>query len=122
MHLISLSEVRHSEKSLTQAVLQVTQLLGIYHAELARILHLQCADIGEMGGGGKTLVASSEAWEQALMFIELYECLYQYCSGEEACMHNWLRKQQPVMQGAPLYLMVDELRIKDVILCIRQYG
>ena len=115
MHEIKLSDVCHSEKRLTQAVLQITQMLGIYHAELARILHLQCADIGELNNAHKTLVKNSAAWKQAEKYIELYEYLYVLKNGDEALMNNWLRKQHEILGAAPLYLMVDELRIDDVI-------
>ncbi|RDH83061.1 MAG: hypothetical protein DIZ80_12440 [endosymbiont of Galathealinum brachiosum] len=115
MHLIKLSEVNHSEKTLTQAVLQVTQMLGIYHAELARILRVQCSDIGELSNAENIIVINSTAWSQAEKYIELYELLYNLQSGDEALVNNWLRKKNKKLNGTPLYLMVDELRIDDVL-------
>ena len=115
MHNIKLSEVISSEKTFTQSVLQITQMLGIYHAELARILHLQCADIGDLSNSQKNIQKNSEAWSQAEKFIQMYECLYQKYNGEEASIYNWLRKENNDLDGVPLYLMVDELRIDDVI-------
>ena len=115
MHLIKLSDVNHSEKSLTQAVLQVTQMLGIYHAELARILHLKCADIGELSNVGNVISINSTAWIQAQKYIELYENLYYLYEGNEALINNWLRKKNNILQAIPLYLMVDDLRIDDVL-------
>ncbi len=120
MHLIKLSSVNQSEKQLTQAVLQITQMLGIYHAELARILHLQCADIGELNNANRTLLKNSTAWQQAEKYIELYERLYISKNGDEALINNWLRKQNSTLQGVPLYVMVDELRIDDVITILKQ--
>ena len=38
-----------NERSLSQSVIQVIELLGMYHAELARILGQQCGDIGAGG-------------------------------------------------------------------------
>jgi hypothetical protein len=115
MHLIKLSDVCHCEKKLTQAVLQITQMLGIYHAELARILHLQCADIGALNNLNKNLVKKSEAWLQAEKYIELFERLYVLKKGDEPLINNWLRKKNKNLQAVPLYLMVDELRIDDVL-------
>ena len=115
MHPIKLSEVIFSEKAFTQAVLQVMQMLGLYHAELARILHLQCADIGELSDAKELLAIESESWQQAKLFIKMYELLYAQFSGEETKIYNWLRKDNKDLRGAPLYLMVDELRIEDVI-------
>jgi len=115
MHLIKLSDVSASEKKLTQAVLQITQMLGIYHAELARILHVQCADIGALSDAQKMLQKKSEQWLQAEKYIELYEHLYYLYNGNEALINNWLRKKHQLLQAVPLYAMVDELRIDDVL-------
>ncbi len=118
MHKIKLSDVNHSEKALTQAVLQITQMLGLYHAELARILHLQCADIGDLYH--THIPADSVAWIQAEKYIELYEHLYNLYNGDEALINNWLRKKNKNLRVAPLYLIVDELRIDDVLKILKQ--
>ena len=115
MHEIKLSEVVCSEKRFTQAVLQITEMLGIYHAELARILHVQCADVGELSNGHKFISKDSNTWREAEKFISLYEKLYILKRADEALMNNWLRKINPELQAEPLYLMVDELRIDDVL-------
>jgi len=115
MHIIKLSDVSHSEKALTQAVLQITQMLGIYHAELARILHLQCADIGELSNANNVISKNSAPWFEAEKYIEIYENLYLSHDGNEALINNWLRKENKKLQAIPLYLMVDELRIDDVL-------
>ena len=115
MHSIKLSDVNTSEKKLTQAVLQITQMLGIYHAELARILHMQCADIGELSNSQRHLIKHSEPWGEAEKYIKLYEQLYELKQGDEALINNWLRKHNQRLQGIPLYLMVDELRVDDVL-------
>jgi len=115
MHLIKLSDVNHSEKTLTQAVLQITQMLGVYHAELARILHLKCSDIGELSNAETIVSKKTTPWIQAEKYIELYENLYNLFDGNEALMNNWLRKKNKSLNAVPLYLMVDELRIDDVL-------
>ena len=108
MHLIKLSDVNHSSSSLTQAVLQVSQMLGMYHAELASILNLQCNDVGDLANAKKTLEVDSVAWQQAEKLISIFEILYQKHEGDEALMCNWLRKQNAELNGVPLYLMVDD--------------
>lgn len=115
MHLIKLSDVNHSEKTLTQAVLQVTQMLGIYHAELARILHLQCSDIGDLANAENFILTGSVSWLEAEKYIKLYEYLFVLLDGDEALMNNWLRKKNRTLNALPLYLMVDELKIDDVL-------
>ena len=119
MHLIKLSDVNHSEKELTQAVLQITQMLGVYHAELARILHVQCSDIGELSNAEKVISKKSIAWVQAEKFLQLYERLYHLHNGDEPLINNWLRKKNKNLNAVPLYLMVDELRIDDVLDVLR---
>ena len=115
MHKISLHEINHSEKTLTQAVFQVMQMLGIFHAELARILGLKCADITQLGNSQRRISADTKAWHEAEKLIKIYENLYQKYSGDEQAIYHWLRKHNRELQGVPLYLMVDELRIDDVL-------
>jgi len=115
MHKIKLSEVSVSEKQLTQAVLQITQMLGIYHAELARILRLQCEGIGELVNAKKSLKKNSVQWVEAEKFILMYEKLYVMHDGDEPLMCNWLRKKNNILKAVPLYLMVDELQIDEVL-------
>jgi len=118
MHLICRRDVTQSEKKLTQAVLQITQMLGVYHAELARILRLQCADIGDLANSKKSLQINSDAGHQAIKYVEMYERLYYQCNGDEAKMNNWLRKKNKSLQAVPLYLMVDDLKIERVLKCL----
>lgn len=119
MHLITLVEASRNEKMLSQSVLQITQMLGLYHAELARILHLNCADIGELAEGKSSLVKNSPQWTQALKWVQFYECLYAHCRGEEAAMCHWLRRPHGALGSVPLYAMVDEGRIDEVLALLR---
>ncbi|VAW68651.1 hypothetical protein MNBD_GAMMA09-2066 [hydrothermal vent metagenome] len=121
MHLIRLQDVNQSEKKLTLAVLQITQMLGIYHAELARILHLQCADIGELSNSRQNIEAGTDAWRSGVEYIELYEALYRRYDGNEIQIHHWLRKKSKGMPLAPLYMMVDELEITTVLELLKGY-
>jgi len=118
MHLIELAEVNQSEKMLTQAVLQITQMLGVYHAELARILHCQCSDIGAISNGKRLILKDSTAWSQAEKYILIYQKIHVLFDGNEALMNNWLRKYNQKLQAVPLYAMVDERRLDDVLVVI----
>lgn len=121
MHQIELSEVNNNEMKLTQAVLQVAVLLGIYHAELARILGLQCSDIGELYRSGQYIKKDTRAWLCAEQLIKIYEILYVKFSANETKIHNWLRKENKVLAGAPLYLMVDNKKLKEVLFCVNSH-
>lgn len=49
-------------RALTQSVLQVTDMLGMCHVELARLLSLQCADIGALTNAKTVLQDGTLAW------------------------------------------------------------
>ena len=115
VHLISPGEVNQNEKKLTQAVVQITQLLGMYHAETARILRINCSDVAELFEAKSCLKKNTLHWLQAEKLVEFYYRLYKQCDGDETCMVHWLRKQNKKINAIPLYAMVDELRIDDVL-------
>ena len=102
-------------RQLTQAVIQVITMLGLYQAELARILGLQCADIGEMASARKFIDLDSEAGRQAGLLIQFYNLLYERCSGDETLMCHWLRRYDNDLSGSPFYLIVDEHQLENVI-------
>jgi len=114
--------VNHSSSVLTPAVLQASHMLGLYHAELARILKLQCADVGELTNAQKCLDVNSIAWQQAEKFISIFEGLYLKFQGNEALMCNWLRKRNTELKGVPLYLMVDDGLIDSCLNCLHNQG
>lgn len=60
-HKISPSD--SNNKSITQSVLQASDMLALYHAELARILHLHCSDIGNLASGKELIEKDSLAYE-----------------------------------------------------------
>ena len=102
-------------RQITQSVLQICDMLGMYQAELARILHLQCGDIGQLANAKAVLEQDSESWQQAGLFLEFYQLLYQYFEGDGVAMRNWLRKENKELGGSPLLIMVDDLNIEKVI-------
>lgn len=102
-------------RQLTQSVLQICDMLGMYQAELARILHLQCSDIGKLSSGKAVLDEGSESWQAAQQFLQVYQSIYTRFEGNGVAMCNWLRRENPELAGVPLLLMVDEGRIEDVI-------
>ena len=102
-------------RQLTQSVLQITEMLGMYQAELARILHLQCSDIGRLSSGKAVLEEDSENWQQAERFLQFYQLLYTHFDGDGVAMRNWLRRENSELGGVPLLLMVDDLKIEAVI-------
>ena len=110
----------HSPRNMTQSVLQVSEFLGMYQAELARILQCNCGDIGELANARKILEPDTPGWLQATRLIEFYQLLYAALQGDAIAMYHWLRAENPQLGGVPLLLMVDELRLLDVLAYIQQ--
>ncbi|VAW90599.1 hypothetical protein MNBD_GAMMA21-40 [hydrothermal vent metagenome] len=111
-------EINHklvTERQLSQSVLQITEMLGMYHAELARVLHLQCSDIGSLANGKTVLEEGSESWLHALDFLRFYQILYTHFDGDGVAMCNWMRCDHAELGKTPLLVMVDDLRIDDVV-------
>jgi len=100
---------------LTQSVLQITEMLGLYQAVLARILRLQCRDIGQLSSGKAVLDEDSQSWQQTQRFLQFYQLLYTHFDGEGVAMRNWLRRENAELGGVPLLLMVDDLKIEEVV-------
>ena len=107
--------VIESPARLTPAVLQAAELLGLYRAELARVLNLQCGDIGRLSAAREHLVPGSRSWQQAVRFIRLYRALFAAMQADEAAMCHWLRADNRQLQGVPLLLLVDEGRLAEVL-------
>ncbi|MGB5474027.1 MAG: hypothetical protein WBQ78_11175 [Gammaproteobacteria bacterium] len=115
-----IDDVADDPRRLTQSVLQITALLGLYQAELARILCIKCKDIGQLASGRRCLEPGSEPWRQARRLVRLYQALYDRQNGNGAAMCHWLRVPQPVLGGVPHLLMVDDGRLADVVHCLEE--
>lgn len=111
----SLTNPLGNADKLTQSVIQITEMLGMYRAELARVLHIKCEDVGRLADERQNLEPETESWEQAILFVRLYEMLYEYCEGEEAAMHHWLRANNQGLAGEPLLLIVDNNKLQVVL-------
>ena len=101
-----------SERKLSQSVIQVIELLSMYDAELARILGQQCGDIGELTSGQSCIRKGTEAWHQAVLFIETYNLLFDYFDGDSVAMYHWMRADNKYLAGTPHFLIVDENKLK----------
>ncbi len=112
--VFKISKPAESERKLSQSVIQVTELLGMYHAELARILGLQCGDIGELASGKSCVKKGSDAWKRAILFIEIYQQLYDYFAGDGVAMYHWMRSHNKHLNGTPHFLLVDDGKLQSV--------
>lgn len=103
-----------SERKLSQSVIQVTDMLGMHNAELARILGQQCGDIGELISGQRCITKDSDAWNRAVLFIDIYHQLYDYFEGDGVAMYHWMRTYNKYLNGTPHLLIVDEGNLQSV--------
>lgn len=90
-------------------------MLGMYRAELARVLGLQCGDIGTLLDDKQCLKPDTEAWQQARSFIDFYQILYKRMGGKESEICHWLRSDNADLKGVPLLLMVDDGQLPRVL-------
>lgn len=102
-------------KSLSCSVLQVSEVLTMLNAELARVLKLQCADIAALSAAQTTLQPQTIAWQQAQRFIQFYNLLCGQFSGDAVAMRHWLRAENKTLMGVPLLLIIDDGRLDEVI-------
>jgi hypothetical protein len=110
-----LSNPTQSPQKLTQSVLQMTEYFEMYQAELARILQLQCSDIGALASRERYLMQDTPSWKLAVLFVRLYDMLYEKFNGNEAAICHWLRADNKDLKSVPLYLMVDHGQLETVI-------
>ena len=103
-------------RKLSQAVIQIIDSLHMFQAELARILKLQCADIGLLSSGQNCLQPDTIAWQQALLFVRLYQALYKKFEGDRVAMIHWLRAEHKSFDLSPHLLIVDENRLNEIVL------
>ena len=115
MQLFELNNPAETPRRLTQSVIQVTEMLGMYHAELARVLGLQCGDIGELSSGKRCLQENTDAWRQALLFVEMYQLLYALHRGDGVAMYHWLRSTPAEFTDSPHLLMVDHHQLSEIV-------
>ncbi len=109
-------------RRLTVTVLQIAQMLGLYQAELARILELRCADIGRLAVDRECLEPGSRAWAQAQSFCRMYQALYTQMDGDGVRMRHWLWRRHPVLDAQPLLLMVDRGGLARVVQCLEEFS
>ena len=102
-------------RALTQVVLQITTMLDMFQAELARVLQVNCGDIGQLSSGRQILEPGTGSWDQAQLFTRFYRGLYERMKGDGVAMRHWLRVENKTLQGVPHLLMVDENRLAELV-------
>ena len=83
-------------------------MLGMLQAELARVLHVNCGDIGQLSSGRRLIEAGGLSWTQARLFVRFYQGLYARMNGDGVAMRHWLRVENATLAGVPHLLFVEE--------------
>ena len=117
--VFEIASIPDDPRRLTQCVLQITALLDMYQAELARVLGVNCGDIGLLASGRQCLQPETDAWTRARVFVRFYQLLYRRMHGDGVAMRHWLRVEQPQLAGVPHRLIVDEARLGDVVAALQ---
>ncbi len=112
--MFKINKPYESERKISQSVIQVIELLGMYDAELARILGQQCADVGELTSGKICIKKDSEAWSQAVLLINMYHQLFDYFEGDGIAMYHWMRAHNRHLNGTPHFLIVDDNKLQVI--------
>ena len=107
-------------RKLSQAVIQIVNCLDMYLAELARVLGLQCGDIGQLSSGKLLLQPDSTAWKRALLFVSLYQQLYKKFNGDGPNMIHWMRTNNKDLAESPHLLIVDHGKLESVVSYINE--
>ncbi len=111
-----------SPRTITQAFLQAGFCLNMYNAELARILELKCDDIGLINSAQLLLEPGTKAYQNAVLFIKMYQALFDKFNGNAIAMYRWLHRKQKYLDNSPHLLIVDEHKIALIVdyLCIEK--
>jgi hypothetical protein len=112
--VFKITDATVNERKLSQSVIQVIEMLGMYQAELARILDKQCGDIGELSSGKTCIQKDSKAWHRAVLFIDMYNNLYDCFDGDSVAMYHWMRAHNKKLKGTPHFLIVDDDKLQKV--------
>ena len=90
-------------------------MLGLVRAEVARLLEFKCESISALFDGKLVLEQGTTAWVQAVLFIRLYQALYDQMEGDGVRMIHWLRAHKRELDNSPFYLIIDEGRLEQVL-------
>lgn len=89
--------------------------LGLYRAELARILGLKCGEVSDAKTLQSLLQHDREVCRRAERFVCFYRLLEQKCAHDSVAMVHWFRRQHAALGTTPFLAIVDQTRLDDVI-------
>ena len=109
-------QAAHTDLPLIASVNHATDSLGLYRAELARILCLKCGDVSDSIHLKTLLSDNIELQKKAERFVAFHELLENRFPGDSVAMLHWFRKENTNLCTTPFLAIVDDGRLEDVII------
>jgi hypothetical protein len=94
-----------AQRTLTQAVLQGAELLGVPQSQLAAILGLSPATVSRMTSGHYVLQPDRKEWQLAALFVRLFRSLDSITGGRDDLSRAWLHSHNHALAGTPITLL-----------------
>lgn len=101
--------------SLIASLYHATDILGLYRADLARILGLMCENVSTPNYLERLLSENAAYLQKAKRFVYFFELLDSRFPASEENMIHWFRKDNTALGTSPFLAMVDDNRLEDVI-------
>ncbi len=98
---------------ITEASLKAAELLGVSDSEFARIIGVSEGTISSWKRGKGNLVAGSEQYRTALLFIRAFRSLYSIV-GDDAVAQAWMRSTNNPLGSCPIDLMATPEGLTNV--------
>lgn len=106
--------------SLIAAINHACDTLGLYRAELARILGLNCADVSDSRYLESLLESNTAVRNRAESFSHFYQLLETAFNNDTVQMINWFRRDNAGLGTTPFLAMIDHGKLDDVMDVLQQ--
>lgn len=93
--------------------------LGLYRAELARILGLMCNDVSNSAQLALLLEQDNAVQHRAKRFLAFFNLLESRFDEDSVAMLNWFRRANQTLGTTPFLALVDEGRLEAAIDSLR---
>jgi len=104
-----------SDQVLTKGALRAGELLGLTHAELAQVLHLDGQAISAMEAGIEPLRADTPTGQQAIMLIKIHQALMANVGLDVEAVKRWMASHNAALAGTPASLIQTEEGMRAVL-------
>ncbi|AYM98110.1 DUF2384 domain-containing protein [Acidovorax sp. 1608163] len=94
-----------SDQVLTNGALRAGAQLGLTHAELAQVLHLDAQAISAMEAGIEPLRADTPPGQRAITLIKILHALAVNVGLDEETAKRWMASHNTALAGTPASLM-----------------